>query len=295
MDPTTSAAGHRFGLIANPTKPRARELALALRERFANHGWRPLVDDVTCALIGAGEAQDYECIGSEAELIVVLGGDGTILKTARLLGRNMKPLAAMNTGRLGFLTTGAEQDQERFVEAIVRGDYTLSRRRLIAVEFTANDGKTHNATALNEISITRGNLPRLIHLEARIDGEVFNRYSGDGLIVSTPTGSTAYSLSAGGPIVSPDAKVFVVTPICSHALANRSLVVGDFAALEFSAHGTHEDIVLTIDGGISEVLAPGTVVRARRADYDVPLVMLPGHNFYSLLQEKLGWKGTTLG
>src|SRR4029450_4262097 len=127
----------------------------------------------------------------------------------------------------------------------------------------------------------------MIHIEARIDGEVFNHYNGDGLIVATPTGSTAYSLSAGGPIVSPDASVFLVTPICSHALANRALVVADRAILEFSARGTAGDILLTLDGHGSENLAHDSTVRVRRANFDIPLVTLAGHSFYSLLQRKL--------
>jgi NAD+ kinase len=295
MDQTSSSVRAKsFGLIANPTKPGARELALALRDQFANHGWTALTDKVTAALLGSTAVHGYEEIGREAEVVVVLGGDGTILTTAQLLGRHIKPLAAVNTGRLGFLTTAAADDQDRFVHAIVTGHYRLSRRRLLEVEYTGRNGDACSAHALNELSITRGSLPRMIHIEARIDGELFNHYNGDGLIVATPTGSTAYSLSAGGPIVSPDANVILLTPICSHALANRSLVVDDRAVLEFSAHGASTDVLLTLDGHDSENLARETSVRVRRANFDIPLVTLPGHSFYALLQRKLGWSGSTL-
>ena len=293
MDQIESAS-RRFGLIAHPTKPGARELALGLCELFSRHGWQPAADAATAELVGGLEAHNYEEIGTRAAVVVVLGGDGTILKTARMLGRHMKPLAAVNTGRLGFLTTAAADDQKRFVEAIVGGNYTLSRRRLLGVEYESRGGRKRSEMALNELSITRGSLPRLIHLKARIDGELFNHYSGDGLIVSTPTGSTAYSLSAGGPIVSPDANVLLVTPICSHALANRALVVNDRAVLEFVAYGASDDILVTLDGDDSEPLARGAIVQVKRADFDVPLVMFPGHSFYSLLQHKLGWSGSTV-
>jgi NAD+ kinase len=285
----------RFGLVANPTKEGAAALARMVVDRLGAAGWEAMADEETsCLLEGAVGVHSIRAIGEAVEFIVVLGGDGTILTTARRFGAAVRPLAAINTGRLGFLTTAAAEDLEAFVRALTTGAYEISPRTLLEVRHCGADGGWVTATALNEATLTRGRQPRMINVEARIDGEVFNRYRGDGLIVATPTGSTAYSLSAGGSIVSPKARVFLVTPICSHTLADRSLIVGDDAELEFVTLGESEETLLTLDGDDSISLPAGVPVVMRRAGYDLPLVALPGHSFYRLLQAKLGWSGSSV-
>jgi NAD+ kinase len=284
-----------YGLIANPTKPGAAELARTVRDRLAADGWSALVNEETAALLGGGAAPaDYGEINGRASFVVVLGGDGTILKTARRFGSRVPPLAAINTGRLGFLTTAAEDQLDDFLGALANRTFTLSHRRLLEVSHATRDGVTVSATALNEATLTRGRQPRMILVEARVDGELLNRYRGDGLIVSTPTGSTAYSLSAGGPLVSPKAGVFLVTPICSHTLSDRAVVVGDSSVIELIPLGESEETLLTLDGDGSVTVPIGVPIRLQRAPYDLPLVHLPGHNFFRLMQSKLGWSGSAV-
>ena len=284
-----------FGIVANPTKPGAADLARAVRERMAAEGWTALASEETACMLGSGEAPvSYEAIKARAAFVVVLGGDGTILKTARSFGSRVPPLAAINTGRLGFLTTAAEDQLDEFLDALARGTFSLSQRSLLEVTYATRGGATVTATALNEATLTRGRQPRMILVEARIDGDLLNRYRGDGLIVSTPTGSTAYSLSAGGPLVSPKAGVFVVTPICSHALSDLAVVVGDSAQLELIPLGEAEETLLTLDGDGSVTVPIGVPIRLRRAPHDLPLAHLPGHNFFRLVQTKLGWSGSTV-
>jgi NAD+ kinase len=283
------------GLVANPTKPGAAELARTVRERMAAQGWTALANAETACMLGHGQVPaSCDEINAQAAFVVVLGGDGTILKTARAFGPRVPPLAAINTGRLGFLTTAAENQLDDFLEVLTGGTFTLSRRSLLEVTYTTRSGSEVTATALNEATLTRGRQPRMILVEARIDGDLLNRYRGDGLIVSTPTGSTAYSLSAGGPLVSPKARVFVVTPICSHTLSDLAVVVGDSAQLELIPLGEAEETLLTLDGDGSVAVPIGVPIRLRRAPHDLPLVHLPGHNFFRLVQTKLGWSGSTI-
>ncbi len=284
-----------YGLVANPTKPGAATLARTVAERMRALGWTTLAPEETASMLGPGTMpRRVDEINDQAAFVIVLGGDGTILKTARTFGARVRPLAALNTGRLGFLTTAAEAQFEEFLDVLVRGAYTLSQRRMLEVTFSSRQGGSLTLNALNEITLTRGRQPRMILVEARIDGDLLNRYRGDGLIVSTPTGSTAYSLSAGGPLVSPKARVFVVTPICSHTLSDLAVVVDDSARLELIPLGDDEETLLTVDGDGSIAVPIGAPIHLRRAPYDLPLIHLPGHSFYSLVRTKLGWSGTTL-
>ena len=280
-------------LVAHHTRPEAAHLIRSAHTWLQKHGhnlWMPPEDAKVHGLTDISSDRSAQ----DADLLISLGGDGTILKTARTFGARVRPLAALNTGRLGFLTTAAEAQFEEFLDVLVRGAYTLSQRRMLEVTFSTRQGGALTINALNEITLTRGRQPRMILVEARIDGDLLNRYRGDGLIVSTPTGSTAYSLSAGGPLVSPKARVFVVTPICSHTLSDLAVVVDDSARLELIPLGDDEETLLTVDGDGSIAVPIGAPIHLRRAPYDLPLIHLPGHSFYSLVRTKLGWSGATV-
>lgn len=283
-----------IGLVANPTKQDALRYVTGLREGFAAAGASVLLEEATTAFIGERGGLPLAEMAAAADVIVVLGGDGTILRTARLLGPAVKPLAAVNTGRLGFLTTATENEIARFVEAILTNDYRISRRSVVEASFTGADGRECIEGGMNEITVTRGTFSRLIHLEVRVNGEFLNRYSGDGLIVATPTGSTAYSLSAGGPIINPAADVFCLTPICPHALSNRSFVVNDNVSLEIQPMEPVEDVLLNVDGGTAYPLAKAKPVVLRKANWQVPLIAFRDTSFYSVLRDKLQWTGSSL-
>ncbi len=281
-----------IGLVANITKPNAAALTQQLVAQFRRGGAQILCERTTAEAAGLTDGLQLAEVAREAGVLVVLGGDGTILHIARQLGSNVKPLAAVNTGRLGFLTTATTEETGEFVHAILSGHYAISHRRTVEAAFTDHEGRQVRQTGLNEAVVSRGAISRMIRLNVTINGTFVNGYSGDGLIVSTPTGSTAYSLSAGGPIVNPEAGVFCITPICPHAVANRSVVVNDDATIELMAAGTSEELLLNIDGGAPVPLNKEAPVILRRGAWTVPLVTLQGTSFFGVLREKLGWSGS---
>jgi len=282
----------RIGIITNLTKPdavsRTREVVQRLRQAEAE----VYLEEATAAACHEPGGLPLPELADAVEVVVVCGGDGTILRTALLCGDRVKPLAGLNTGRLGFLTSATESQLDKFADALARRDYHLSERSVISVEFVSRDGKRHSLSGLNEVTITRGAISRLIRLEVSINGMPLNRFNGDGLIIATPTGSTAYSLSAGGPIVGPKAEVFLITPICAHALASRAFVTEDSVTLTIRDEDQRQDILLTVDGGTPQALQPASTVTLRKALYRVPLVVLGQTTFYGVLQEKLRWMGS---
>lgn len=283
-----------IGLTANTTKPNAAELTRRMAAQFRQGGARVLCERETALLAGEPEGMPLVQVAAECSVLVVLGGDGTILHTARQLGSAVKPLAAVNTGRLGFLTTTTVEGTEGLVRAVLTRGYGISHRRTIEASFTADDGSEVTHTGLNEAVVTRGAISRMVKLNVAINGTFVNRYSGDGLIVSTPTGSTAYSLSAGGPIVNPEAGVFCITPICPHAVSNRTVVVNDDATVELTAAGSTDDLILNIDGGAQWTLSKEKPVTLRRGAWTVPLVTMPDFSFFGVLRQKLQWNGSSV-
>ncbi len=284
----------RIGLIANDSKPGAAELARDIDLAFQRHGIQPMLDSRTAELIGADTASTYGALSRECELLVVLGGDGTILQTLHELEQQTPPMFGINLGSLGFLTTVSAGQWSDAVEAIVERKYILSERTLLSVE-VCHDGKNEEPRiALNDAVISRGELSRLIQLDVHIDGAFLTEYNADGLIVATPTGSTAYSLSAGGPVLTPDSGVFVVTPICPHVLTMRSVMVSDQSLIEISHNHTTTDIFLTLDGQNSVRIGPGDSIRIRQASHRLALAMLPAMSFFEVLRQKLKWSGTAV-
>ena len=289
-------ASKTIGIVANPFKERAKESVCSLRDAFMARGVEVVVDRETAELCGlTREAAPLNELGAHVDLIVVLGGDGSMLHVVHALREAIKPLAAINMGRLGFLTCSTSDEQDDFVELLVTGDYVMSHRSTISVEITNASGDKSTLTGLNEAVIGRGNSTRMIGLKVAIDGQFVNRYAGDGLVIATPTGSTAYSLSAGGPIISPESNVFVMTPICSHALSNRSIVIADNVEISITPEDLgEEETVMSVDGGARRLVSEGTSIVLRRGAYDVPLVMTQGNRFYTVLQRKLGWRGSNI-
>lgn len=284
----------RVGIVANPAKDGARELLLDLIQMFEERDVALFFDEATAAMTSDRSGLPFDEVSDSVDLFVILGGDGTILWVLRQLQEKVKPIAAINTGTLGFMTCATTQESKVLVEAITSGNFAESHRVLIHGEFEMDGEVKQSFFALNEILLCRGVDARGIHVEAHINGKFANRYSGDGLILSTPTGSTAYSLSAGGPLVDPDADVFIITPICPHALANRPLVVDGQSVLAFDAPEQRDDLALMVDGKLVASISDPARVRMRRAAFDLPLISLPGQDFYRILNQKLGWTGTSI-
>ncbi len=252
------------------------------------------LEERTAAFAGDPGGIPLPELGGEVDLLVVLGGGGTLLWVVRQMGRGIKPIAAINTGTLGFLTCATAGESGALVESLVSGDYSISERLLLAGELERGGVVGETFYALNEVTLCRAVASRVIHVEAHVNGVFANRYTGDGLILSTPTGSTAYSLSAGGPLVSPTAGVFVVTPICPHSLANRPLVVEAASRLVFEAPRQRDELSLLVDGQLVALLAEPARVHLRQADFSLPLVSLPNQDFFGVLHQKMGWTGTAV-
>ena len=279
----------RLGIAAHPRKPEAHGALREIRDVLLGHGFEVVFARESAALIGEeGVANFWE----GADLVVALGGDGTLLETVHMMGGCEVPVAGVNIGTLGFLTTCQSDEIEEFAQVLERGQQVLMERAVLQVAMEDQRQGRREFLAVNEVVLMRGETGRLISLEARVDGEFLNRYRADGLIVATPTGSTAYSLSAGGPLIGPRAGVFVLTPICPHTLSARSLVLEEQCEIELVAGGSGaEDVLFTVDGREVIPIASGSTVRVRKADLPLRLVRMPGHSFYETLRTKLSWSG----
>src|SRR5438874_5540378 len=238
-----------IGLIAHTGKAGVAKLAREVTRKFKERSLQVIVESATAKIAklksGGSVAQIAQC----ADLIVVLGGDGTILNVVAMASKNLKPIFGINVGSLGFLTTVNSSAYREVVDAIASGRISYSKRALLSVELRTNKRVLSKVHALNDAVISRGDLPRLIRLKAKVNGETLTEFNADGLIIATPTGSTAYSLSAGGPILSPESGVFVITPICPHVLTNRSVIVSDSSVIEISPASTEYPTFLSVDGG----------------------------------------------
>ena len=252
------------------------------------------MDPESAALAGEGRGVPFSELGKKCAMLLVLGGDGTILKVVHEMGGHLCPVFGINLGSLGFLTCISSDNALEAVDAVCTGRYVLSRRSLLEVTLERAHGPTSRHIALNEAVISRGVISRLIKLDTWIDGVKFTQFNADGLIVATPTGSTAYSLSAGGPVISPDAGVFAVTPICPHVLTNRTLIVGDGSEIVVRPVPGELDVVLTVDGHGPEKVRGGDVLRIRKSTLELPLAMLPELSFCEVLREKLKWSGSAV-
>lgn len=224
---------------------------------------------------------------SEIDLIIALGGDGTLLSVARQVCLYQVPILCINLGHLGFLTEIEVTDMYPALEQVLDGRYIIENRMMLQVAVNRNDMEMEAFYALNDAVISKGSFSRLIHLKAYIDDEFVNNYIADGLIIATPTGSTAYSLSAGGPIVSPNLESLLITPICPHSLNSRSLVISDKEVVKVYVEDPSSDIVMTIDGQEGFQLLNGDVVILKKAGVYTHLVRINNKNFYRLLYEKL--------
>ena len=278
----------RVGIIANTQKGDARIAIDRLTAVLAVRGMTTLLEKEAAALCGVPGGLDGPELAAASDVIAVLGGDGTMLNAAAKLGATDKPVAGINIGTLGFLTSCTDDEVETFAEALLTGNYATSRRTLLIARVSSVDGSVNEFLALNEIGLARGQTGRL----AYVDGDLLNHYRADGLIVATPTGSTAYSLSAGGPLISPSAAAFVITPICPHTLSQRSLVISDESVVVLAPDNADEaPMIFTVDGRDGVSIHSGDRIEVRKADHVLNLLRLPGHSFYEALRQKLNWRG----
>jgi NAD+ kinase len=280
----------KVGIIANPNKTGAKDTLKALCLALEKKNVTPVLETQTAKLLGTGVGVDPATFADNCDLVAVLGGDGTMLNAASQIGPAGIPVAGINIGTLGFLTTCTDEELDIFADAITSGKYTLIKRMQLKATVVSEDGTKKHFRALNEITLARGQTGRLVSLDAWVDGELLNHYRADGLIVATTTGSTAYSLSAGGPLIAPKADVFVITPICPHSLSNRSLVVSDSSTVELAPAADAEcPMLFTADGREVVNINNGDRIVVEQAGHALPLLRLEGRSFYTTLRQKLGW------
>ncbi len=278
----------RVSIVAHPRKPDAPAAVRQVRQSLLSRGIEVLLEEETARLIGEAGETDFV---TGADLVISLGGDGTLLETLHRIGPAAAPIAGVNIGTLGFLTACTDEEIDLLSDHLAGGPMNIVERSMLRVEMRAEGGERHEFLALNEAALMRGETGRLVSLEARVNGELLNHYRADGLIVATPTGSTAYSMAAGGPLLGPEAGVFVITPICPHSMSNRSLVVEEGSVIELSPSGENEEpILFSVDGRDILRIARDSVVRVTRHRESLRLLRLPGHSFYETLRKKLHWR-----
>ena len=229
---------------------------------------------------------------SEIDALVTLGGDGTLLRGARLLAGKQIPILGINLGRLGFLTSCGAEDAGEGLRLLATGNYVAEARMTLAARAVDEGGKTRQQwLALNDFVLHKGGFARVVRLSVAINGESIGVYAADGVIISTPTGSTAYSLSAGGPVVVPTVESIILTPISAHMLAVRPLVIPPDAEIVVETIQNPEELIVTVDGQVGTNLASGEKLVVRRAPSAVLIVRFPGTSFFERLRAKLGWGG----
>jgi len=278
-----------IGVVVKRDRPQAAELARELVTWLARHHLTALVEPESVGQGGNAIAATKTEMIARADLIVVLGGDGTLLSVARLMRERAVPILGVNLGGLGFLTAVTTEEVLPMMQQLLSGHFAVDQRMTLAVTLRRHGEVVVTGQVLNDAVITKGTLGRIIDLHTAVNGQDVCVYKADGLIVTTPTGSTAYSLSAGGPIVHPSVGVMVLSPICPHTLTNRPMVLPDSAIVEVTVRSPDEDIVLSLDGQDNTKLHSNDRVEVRKGMSTVPLVQSASRTYFDVLRSKLRW------
>jgi NAD+ kinase len=280
-----------IGIVVKRDRAEALEIGTTLTGWLRDRRKKVLAEPAAAEVIGA-EAVSRDELVHHADLIVVLGGDGTLLGIARKVGRRETPILGINLGGLGFLTEASTGEAKQALERVLAGDYETDRRITLEAEVLRGTGRSAEVVArflaLNDVVFNKGPMGRMLQLEVTAEGERFCEYRADGLIISTPTGSTAYALSAGGPIVYPSLGVLVLAPICPHTLSNRPVVLPDSFEIEVRVKSPDHDTTLNIDGQEPAQLSGADYVRIRRGRYAVVLIR-SAHPYFEIWRDKLRW------
>jgi NAD+ kinase len=284
-----------IALIGKHKRPEVREAVLELAVHLSQRGAFVAIEGETAENIGhncdsapAFPVIDFEGIGKRSDLAIVLGGDGTMLSAARRLARAQVPLLGINQGRLGFMTDLPREDALSYMDDLLDGKFTAESRMLLEAEVWRGSEKRLANLALNDIVLDKGGSGRMIEFQLYIDGSFVYQLHADGLIVATPTGSTAYALSAGGPILHTALSGIVLAPLCPHALTNRPVVVGDRSAIEIVVSKA-EDLRVHFDGQVAFQLEKSDVLRICASSQGVVFWHPPGYNYFAMLRQKLHW------
>ena len=279
----------KIGIVSKPRKEDAGDILSELVKWLRDKGTEPLMDQETASLIEITSPYSRQDIAALSEFVIVLGGDGTLLSVARLIGARGTPILGVNLGSLGFLTEVTLDEMYPLLADILLGKMIIDERGMLEAAIRREGQEIAKYTVLNDVVINKGALARMILMETRVDGWLLNTYRADGLIISTPTGSTAYSLSAGGPIVYPTVGAVIISPICPHTLTNRPIVVPDDAAIEVTLLTEDEDVLVTLDGQEGHQIKIMDTVAIKKIKGTTKLILSPKKDYYQILRQKLRW------
>ncbi len=286
---THPRALERVAIVAKVGPPEGVKLAARLGAWLADNGVEVRFDRRTSAAMGRHDGFSRETLPEDCDMAIVTGGDGTLLSVARSAVPLKIPILGVNLGSLGFLTELQPDELQPGLERITRGEYEIDERHALNVRHTHGERLLSEHALLNDAVITKSALARMITLDMKIDDQQVATYTSDGLIVSTPTGSTAYNLSAGGPILDPRMSAFVIAPICPHSMTHRPLVVPGSVQVEVTLRETHDEVYLTLDGQVGFPVRAGDSIVVTQYAEPVRLVRMPGRSFFDVLRRKLGW------
>lgn len=279
----------KIGIIANIQKPKVAETLQPFINWLLERNIGPVMSHQLYDWLKFDNPRvkivDLDGLAKSSDLVIAMGGDGTMLTAARLIGKWEKPLVGINLGGLGFLTEFPVEELYEKMEKIIAGEYSVERRMVLTAR-VLEEHQQRVYFALNDMVLDRGGSPRVIRVDVTIDGEYFNTYISDGIIVSTPTGSTAYSLAAWGPIVVPSLESIILNPICPHSLTARPTVIPASSRIVLKAHS---DNLLSVDGQKNVQIASEISIEVQKGDFYVHLVSLKEHSFFDLLRKKLQW------
>jgi len=278
----------KIGIICKPGRKEPQEILQELLPLLRQKGCEIFVDAETAAALNMNGFSRDEIV-SLVDLVFVLGGDGTMLNVSRLVAEKGIPILGINLGSLGFITEVNRDEIFSTVDKMLNGGCEIEERLMLSAAIRRDGKKIADYTVLNDVVINKGALARIIDLETNIDGNYVTTFKADGLIISTPTGSTAYSLSAGGPILYPTLESIVLTPICSHTLTNRPIVLPDHSKIEIIIKSFSEDVFLTLDGQVGFSLRMNDVITINKAHYKTKLLLPFERNYFKVLRTKLKW------
>lgn len=270
------------GVVLKPSSPDLKDFYLHVKSVFEKHGIKALVEKNSAAFIGVN-GYNFKTICKNSDFLVSIGGDGTLISVVRRSFAFKKAVLGVNLGTLGFLTNIKPDELENFVLNLKNGDYRIDDRMMIEVTIGLS-----SFVAFNDIVISKKGLTSMVHIDAKVDGKIFNRYYGDGLIISTPTGSSAYNLSCGGPILYPLTEAFIVTPISPHSLTQRPLVLPADFEIEFSTQDITGAVAI-VDGQDIYELSYQTPLRVKIANDTAKLINASERNYFDVLREKMNW------
>jgi len=276
------------GIICKHDKKEAYDAATNLSRWLGEHGISSAIDSDAAGRLGV-PGVGREQMPEIADVIVVLGGDGTLLSVARLIGQRGIPIVGVNLGTLGFITTVPLSLLYPTMETVISGQYKVQPRMMLSATVRRDGKKVEEHLVLNDVVINKGALARIVEMETYIDGSYVTVFKADGLIINTPTGSTGYCLSAGGPIVHPTMSCIGITPICPHTLTNRPLIIPDDAVLEVALRSGTEDVFLTLDGQVGFQIRCNDIVMVKKSEHKMYFVMSPEDDYYQMLRTKLKW------